>query len=110
MVNDEIKTVLDEIRGLKKDVQIKKANAKHPAKKELEDIFIILDDLEDDLIFSELEKKVENIEKSSRKLKSVIKKGKEKSDEIDGIARKIDKVTDILDKIANIAGKAASIV
>ncbi|MBC2705017.1 hypothetical protein [Desulfobacula sp.] len=110
MVNKEIKTVLDDIRSLKKKVQIRKANADHPAKKELEDVYIILDDLEDDLTFSELEKKVENIERSSKKLKSVIKKAKEKSDDIDDIVRKIDKITDVLDKIADIAGKGASIV
>ncbi len=110
MINKEVKMVLDDIRALKKDVQIKKVNAEHPAKKELEDIYIILDDLYDDLTFSELEKKVENIEKSSKKLKSIIKKANEKSDDIDAITQKIDKITDVLDKIADIAGKATSIV
>lgn len=110
MVNIKVKLLIDEIRALKKGIQIIKADAKHPSKKDLEDIFVILDDLEDDLTFSELEKKVEKIEQSSEKLKSVIKKAKKKSDEIDDIALKIDKVTDVLDKIAGIAGKVASIV
>ncbi len=110
MINIKVKSVIDEVRSLKKEVQIQKGSASHPAKKDFEDLYIILDDLEDDLTFSELEKKVENIEKSSKKLQSVIKKAKEKSDDIDDITRKIDKITAALDKIADIAGKAASII
>jgi len=110
MANTEIIAVLKRIRTLKKEIQNLASKSDHQAKVELEKAYTLFDDLEDELIMGELEKKVEKIEAASKNIKEVIKKAKEKSDELDEISGKIDNLTDILVKLTDIAGKAAEII
>lgn len=110
MANTEKLAVLKKIRTLKKKIQTLKSQSDHPAKVELEKAYTIFDDLEDELIFSELDKKVKEIENASNNLKEVIKTAKAKSDDLDEIAARIDKLTDVLVKLTDIAGKAADIL
>lgn len=105
MASSEKIAVLKTIRTVKKEIQRLKAAEEHPAKKELEDVFIFLDDLEDELIFSELEKRVSEIEAVSNKLKKVIQAAKEKADDLQEIADKINKVTSLVAKLLDIFGK-----
>ncbi|MBU1386921.1 MAG: hypothetical protein KKE62_14275 [Proteobacteria bacterium] len=110
MANTEKFAVLKKIRNIKKEIQIMKGIADHPAKKELEDAFIFLDDLEDELIYSELEKRVTEIESISKKLKSVVKTASEKSDDLKKIAEKINNIADLFSKLIDIAGKGAELL
>lgn len=107
MANTEIIAVLKKIRSIKKEIQRKKEDVSHPAKVELQEIYMILDDFEDEIILGELEKKVQELEDAADNLNAVIKTAKEKSDDLDEIAEKIDNVTKIIVKLADFAGKAA---
>ncbi len=110
MANTEKLAVLKKIRSVKKEIQVLKETAGHPAKKELEDAFIFLDDFEDELIYRELEKRVTEIESISKKLKAVIKTASEKSDDLEEIAEKINNIADLFSKLIDIACKGAELL
>ncbi len=110
MANTEKIAVLKLIRELKKEVQGLKSDDANPSAGELETVFMILDDLEDEIIYNALEERVQEIENASTKLISVITEAKNKSAELDEIAKKINKVAEVLSKLVDIASKAASFI
>lgn len=76
----------------------------------IEDIFVDLDRLEDDLILAEIEDKVAALEKAGRRLTKVADDVKKEDEKLAALCGKIEKAAKGLSALADIASKAAGFV
>lgn len=76
----------------------------------IEDIFVELDRLEDDLILAEIEDKVASMEKAGRRLTKVAGDIKKENEKLAALSGKIEKAAKGLSALAEIASKAAGFI
>ena len=77
---------------------------------EVEDIYIQLDKLEDDLILEEIESRVTALESASKKLASVASKLKAENENLAALGEKIEIAAKGLSTLVDIAAKGAALM
>jgi hypothetical protein len=75
----------------------------------MEKLYDDLENIEDDLILSEISKRINKIRSSSKKLETVAKKIRKDIKKLKSIADKVDKVAKALKILVEIASKAGSL-
>ena len=112
MANTERLTVIKMVREAKVVAQNTRYDVTLPVdlRIKIEELFIELDRLEDDLILGEIEDKVTALEKSSKRLEKVSKEIKKESKKLQALSSKIEKAAKGIAVLVDIAAKAVTLV
>ena len=111
MANTEIMKVLQLVREAKNEVwDVWYGGSLDSAQEStMEKLYDDLDNIEDDLIFGEISKRINKIRSSSKKLENVARKIKKDIKKLKSIADKVDKAAKALKILVEIASKAGSL-
>ena len=112
MANTERLKVIQMVREAKKSAGTARFDTSLSSnkRKELENLYLKLDDIEDLLILGEITTKVDILIQASKDLKTINDNIKEKIKELEGIAESVGKVADAIKVLVNLTVAAASIV
>jgi len=112
MANTERLSVIKMVREAKRIAQNTRYDTELPVELriKIEELFVELDRLEDDLILGEIEDKVSALEKSSKRLEKVSEEIKKESERLQALSSKIEKAAQGIAVLIDIAAKAVTLV
>ena len=110
MANTEKLAIIKMVREAKKMAQNTRYDTTLPIELriKIEELFIELDSLEDDLILGAIEEKVSSLEKTAKRLSDVSVKIKEDTEKLQALSIKIEKVAKGIGSLVDIVSKAAA--
>ena len=112
MANTQRLEVLQVVRQAKTAVRNEGSGAdlNKQQKAVLENLFVDLERLEDDLILGVLNEKIETLTSTSKNLKAVAKDVKQEVDKLSGIAEMVENTAKAVEMLVAVAGKASKII
>jgi hypothetical protein len=112
MANTQRIEVLQIVRQAKTAVRDEGSDAdlNKQQKAVLENLFVDLERLEDDLILGILDEKIESLTSTSKNLKAVAKDVKQDLDKLSGIAELVENAAKGVEMLVDVASKASKII
>jgi hypothetical protein len=112
MANTQRLEVLQTVRQAKTAVRDEGSDAdlNKQQKAVLENLFVDLERLEDDLILGILDEKIESLTSTSKNLKAVAKDVKQDLDKLSGIAELVENAAKGVEMLVDVASKASKII
>jgi hypothetical protein len=112
MANTQRIEVLQIVRQAKTAVRDEGSDAdlNKQQKAVLDNLFVDLERLEDDLILGVLDEKIESLTSTSKNLKAVAEDVKQEIDKLSGIAEMVEKAAKGVEMLVDVAGKASKII
>ena len=112
MANTEKLSVIKMVREAKKVAQHTRHDTSLPVELRLkiEEVYIDLDTLEDELILGEIEDRVSSLEKASERLSNISADLQKETEKLQALSAKIERVAKGLAVLTDIAGKAIALV